>query len=606
MSMLPTLQLLLLVTVAVIVRPATAIVEGSGTWTVKEGNTGVVCIHNALLPDSKLLCIARPHTKPYPLINNLTGGWTSTLTDLKADVLRPIPLKSLQSNPFCAGHSQAADGSIWVMGGDRQPSSDTATNFNLVPGINGKRRFVPPGVQPGSEGPEGVGLWENEDVWETLIEPGRWYPTVVTMYDESIFIVGGFTKNIQFEQLLITDHNPTFEYVNPKRLGFELPILNWAFPHTLYPIAFQLPSKKIFLMVSNRTITIDKENGDAIEHGHALIADTPHEPFIYPNTPTAVLLPMYEETGYRAVVMVCGGVSRGNDTWASNQCYSYEPDDPNARWKRMADMPRGRLMPDSVLLPDGTILFTNGVRWGVAGGDAGQAQYAAGPLFDTDLYVPSENRWRGGIGRSVVARMYHSGAILLEDASVVTTGSEMANYLDMWGTPDQVGANLGVDISNSTTASRKPQCWPITSSDVPWTEASGCGFPYEFRVEHFVPPYMASSQTRPVIRAAPTGSPYGALVSIEVDPSVAVASVALIRYTTTTHSTNTDQRFLGPKILFNNGTHVMFKTPPTAAIAPPGNYHLFVVTAGGVPSVARRVLMNAKQRAMEVEVPTGA
>ncbi|KAJ3118920.1 hypothetical protein HDU96_006571 [Phlyctochytrium bullatum] len=550
----------------------------------------------------------------YPLLNENTGGYTSTISDLKPDTLQPVVLKSLLTNPFCAGHSQAADGSIWMFGGDRQPSNDSSTGFFLYPGIWGRRRFVPPQVAGGEAGAEGLGVWENENaIGNMSMGDGRWYPTVVTMYDESAFIVGGYQKNLDFGTLNPDDHNPTFEYFNPARNGSRLEILDWAWPHTLYPIAFQLPSKKLFLMVSNKTITIEKEKNDEVTQLETLNPDTPHEPFIYPNTPTAVMLPMYEETGYRAVVMVCGGVTKGNSTWASNHCYSYEPDAPGAKWKRMADMPRGRLMPDSVLLPDGTILFTNGVRWGVAGGNAGQSQYAAGPHFDTDLYLPSDDRWRAGVGRSVVARMYHSGAILLEDASVVTTGSEMANYLDVWGRPDRgpegiTGAEVQVDISNSMNANPsiayRPGCFPQNgNASYVWSKEDGCTLPYEFRVERYVPPYMASGVNRPTIRKAPATAPYDTVLSLELDPSVKVATVALIRYTTTTHSTNTDQRFLGPKVLFNNGTHVFFKTPPTAAIAPPGNYHLFVVTAEGVPSVARRVLLNAAATAEAVVLP---
>ncbi|KAJ3094578.1 hypothetical protein HDU96_001563 [Phlyctochytrium bullatum] len=355
-----------------------------------------------------------------------------------------------------------------------------------------------------------------------------------------------------------------------------------------------MPSKKIFLMVSNRTITIDKENDDKVEDLATLVADTPHEPWIYPNTPHGLVLPMYEEDGYRFRVMVCGGVQKDNSSMSSNQCYSLEPEAPNAKWTRMPDMPRGRVMPDSVLLPDGTVLFTNGARWGIAGGNAGQAWYASGPWYDADLFNPATNTWTAGIGRSQVPRLYHSGAILLEDATVITTGSEMSNYQDVWGaTEDTYGQVIGTVASPA-----RADCWPM--------QEQNCTDPYETRVEHFTPPYLKTDAKRPVIKSAPASSGYNGTLVIEVDPSVKVGSVAFLRYTTTTHSTNTDQRFLGPKVLFNNGTHVIVRTPPSSAVAPPGNYHVFVVTVEGVPSVASRLLMRSTEPVRNDAIPAAA
>jgi hypothetical protein len=42
----------------------------------------------------------------------------------------------------------------------------------------------------------------------------------------------------------------------------KLDILEWAFPHSLYPMVFQLPSGGVFLFVSNKTVIInpDTEN----------------------------------------------------------------------------------------------------------------------------------------------------------------------------------------------------------------------------------------------------------------------------------------------------------------------------------------------------------
>ncbi|KAJ3105517.1 hypothetical protein HDU97_007996 [Phlyctochytrium planicorne] len=571
-----------LITLALAIGNANALITGKGEWTVKAGGTGSTCIHSSLLPGNKLLCIERPHTAPYNLFNPNTGGFTSTLTDLNSDTLTPTILKDLYSNPFCAGHSQAADGGIWVMGGDPQASSDPQIGLDLQPGNFGRRKFD-----------VNTGTWENESKHGNMTGGARWYPTVVTLFDESILIISGTTDHLEFKDLG-KNKNPTYEYYpTTETKAKDMELLLWAYPHVLYPVAFQLPSKKIFLMVSNRTVTMDKENNDNLVDLDTLVADGKHEPWIYPNSPTGVILPMYESEGYKMTVMVCGGVQR-DGALASPACWAIEPETTGSKWEQMPDMPRGRLMPDSVLLPDGTILFTNGARWGVAGGNAGEAKYAAGPWFDTDLYNPKTKTWTPNVGRSTVPRLYHSGAILLSDASVITTGSEMQNYVDYWG-PEE--GNIVVPA-----ATLKPRCFPNIKSD----EVNGddCTSPYETRVERYAPPYMASGVSRPAIKTAPEKASHGSTIIIEVDPTVKVGSIALIRYTTVTHNTNTDQRFLGPNILFNNGTHIIFRIPASTGVAPPGNYHLFAVTADGVPSASKTVLIRAGD-ITTVEIPGG-
>ena len=87
-------------------------------------------------------------------------------------------------------------------------------------------------------------------------------------------------------------------------------------------------------------------------------------------------------------------------------------------------MPNARLMPDSVLLPDGKILYVNGLGWGQAGGNAGQVQYAQNPVYATDLYDPSSGQWTT-LAPATNKRLYHSGALLLSSGHVMTQGSDM-------------------------------------------------------------------------------------------------------------------------------------------------------------------------------------
>jgi hypothetical protein len=109
-----------------------------------------------------------------------------------------------------------------------------------------------------------------------------------------------------------------------------------------------MPSGKVFVLVSNKTITIDPKT-DVIGNLPDLIVDD-HSPWIYPHTPTAMVLPMTIKNNFKFEVMVCGG-SKLYSNDSSNMCMKIAPEDPNPKWTKIDDMPRGRVMPDSVILP---------------------------------------------------------------------------------------------------------------------------------------------------------------------------------------------------------------------------------------------------------------
>ena len=109
---------------------------------------------------------------------------------------------------------------------------------------------------------------------------------------------------------------------------------------------------------------------------------------------------------------------------------AYEQDD---------DMLVGRTMGQFVTLPDGTTLVLNGATNGTAG-FANQTLYvpslaqmpffqslASSPVGTPAIYnpdAPKGSRWsNAGLGSTSIARMYHSVALLLPDASVLIAGS---------------------------------------------------------------------------------------------------------------------------------------------------------------------------------------
>ena len=219
-----------------------------------------------------------------------------------------------------------------------------------------------------------------------------------------------------------------------------------------------------------------------------------------------------------------------------------------------------------MLTLDGKILFVNGLRYGLAGGNQGQTQYARDPVFAADLYdpeAPEGGRWKP-LAPATQMRLYHSGAVLLETGHVVTTGSEFNNYYDYW--PE---------------SSRKQDCFPAGPSV--------CTDPFNYNIERFTPPYLANATNRPVIVNAPAQGTYGSLIEVELDATSKVKRITFVRTSTTTHSTNTDQRFVELVVEAKSSKKLYIRLPSLPGKAPPGNWFLWALDQDGVPSVAKIV-----------------
>lgn len=214
-------------------------------------------------------------------------------------------------------------------------------------------------------------------------------------------------------------------------------------------------------------------------------------------------------------------------------------------------------------------MFVNGAGWGVAGGQGGDAQYAGEPVFDASLYdpeAPAGQKW-SSLPNASVPRLYHSGVILSPDGYVITTGSEMSNYGDVYG------------------PNANPDCYPNGAKRV-------CTNPYEYRIERYTPYYLTNGKERPVITSAPSEITYNSSFLIEVPKGTKVTKVTFIRYATTTHSTNTDQRLIELEIIGAHDNLVGLRAPVNGALAPPANWMLFILT-DGTPSIAKVIRLKS-------------
>jgi hypothetical protein len=107
--------------------------------------------------------------------------------------------------------------------------------------------------------------------------------------------------------------------------------------------------------------------------------------------------------------------------------------------------------------------------------------------------------------------------------------------------------------------------------------------------ERYYPGYCF--QPRPTITAAPAMVSHGAALRIDSPQASVVVEVMLMAPGAVTHGFNQTQRAIECAIVGGDATGVDIIAPPSASVAPPGFYLLFLVDANRVPSIGRWILL---------------
>jgi hypothetical protein len=215
-------------------------------------------------------------------------------------------------------------------------------------------------------------------------------------------------------------------------------------------------------------------------------------------------------------------------------------------WTSAGQMKVARRQMNATLLADGTVLITGG---------SNASGFNTKP---TDDNVLAAERWTpsttGGTGtwtqlaRQTHYRLYHSNALLLPDARVLSVGS---------GQPFATGL-----------------------SD-------------DFFAEIFSPPYLynldGTTASRPSISSAPTRVTWSQTFSVGTPNAGSIAKVTFIRLSTVTHATNMNQQLNKLTFSASGASTLSVTAPANRNLAPPGYYMLFLVDQNGVPSVAKIV-----------------
>lgn len=204
----------------------------------------------------------------------------------------------------------------------------------------------------------------------------------------------------------------------------------------------------------------------------------------------------------------------------------FDYSNPSAGWHFGASMPTPRAHMNIIQVPDGS-------AYGI-GGNATNL-YGAGE-FQTLYFEPATQTWTG-MAVQGPRRGYHSTALLLPDGRIMSAGD--------------TGAGGGRQL-----------------------------------IDFYSPPYLFKGP-RPTITAAPTQVGYGDSFDIATS-GPAVGSAVLMAPGATTHAVEMNARRV-PLAVTATSTGFTASAPASAAVAPPGWYMLFVLTADGIPSVAKWV-----------------
>ena len=193
-------------------------------------------------------------------------------------------------------------------------------------------------------------------------------------------------------------------------------------------------------------------------------------------------------------------------------------------------------MPCMVPLPDGTVMIMNGAHHGEAGFGLAEDPNLTAVLYNP--YDPVGSRF-SILNSTIVARMYHSEAILLNDGRVLVSGSD----------PED---------------SRYPQ---------------------EYRVEVYVPPYLSKGVSQPSFTITNTDWAYGGQYPITVtlhSGNTNTMKVSLVAAVSSTHGNSMNNRIIFPAFTCV-GTTCTITAPPNAHVCPPSWFQLFVLD-NGTPS----------------------
>lgn len=455
---------------------------------------------------------------------------------------------------FCTDVTQLADGRLLLAGGsdyynepslaDRDEGALADVGAFEVEGLRSARIFD----------------WRTNS--SSTTEPmryGRWYPSLVTMPDGTVSAFSGVTKLVKSTQLGQVRRTETFDPATGRwTVDYAGDESEAALP--LYPRLNLMPNGKVLFNGVGQNFGPNGSDAQGAEFAFQRFWNprTKKWELIGPalggsrSVAYQVMLPLkppYDE----GTVLVFGGAllptpSAGQGTTLSTLTTVTKDGKVTNRLTK-GQLHNRRWFSDGTILPDGTILATNGGER-----DALQPPGYELPVHQAELYDPATDTWTP-LASSRRDRFYHNSGMLLPDGRVIVGGNSPLPAL---------------------YGNRRDQVYGVTGNNEK-----------DPSFEIFSPPYLFKGP-RPEIAYAPSGVAWGSTFPIRLAGSEEIGSVALVRLPSPQHVIDSDSRSV--ELSFEQqGDTLTATAPPDGVIAPPGYYYLFVnkkTPKGLVPSVA--------------------
>jgi hypothetical protein len=218
------------------------------------------------------------------------------------------------------------------------------------------------------------------------------------------------------------------------------------------------------------------------------------------------------------------------------------------KWQQIAPMHNNRVYHTLTMLANGEVL--------AVGGEASSDQeIVTSGVLPTEIWNPATEKWTAA-APIAAARNYHSTAMLMANGKVLIAGGGHPN---------------------------------------------GLGDPGEFSSQIYSPPYLFDGP-QPTITAAPSASTYNTSITVTTPEAASIGSVNLVSLGDDTHQSDMAQHFVPLSFTAGSGS-LTVQTPANSALAPYGNYMLFIVNKKGVPSISTQLSLSPTPTAPAA--PTG-